>query len=212
MRKISKLLTMLLVILAVITITLTVKAETKDLSAYINESHEINGMVLELTNAEKTALTAYIDQYVDNATADDILKDIASVEKLIKNTQKSDVNDIDPAVIKSAVDIAKRACQKAGLTLAANTTDTTYKITKNSDGTSVITGTYTNKITSGKVENKVENKEAVKENTTNTTKTETKKETTKEDTKLLYTGYNPVLYVVAVLVIVAIAVVAKKRV
>ena len=125
MRKISKLLTMLLVILAVITITLTVKAETKDLSAYINESHEINGMVLELTNAEKTALTAYIDQYVDNATADDILKDIASVEKLIKNTQKSDVNDIDPAVIKSAVDIAKRACQKAGLTLAANTTDKT---------------------------------------------------------------------------------------
>ena len=80
MRKISKLLTMLLVILAVITITLTVKAETKDLSAYINESHEINGMVLELTNAEKTALTAYIDQYVDNATADDNLKDIASVE------------------------------------------------------------------------------------------------------------------------------------
>ena len=145
-------------------------------------------------------------------------------KKLIKNTGKSSIKEIDPAVITSAVDIAKRACQKAGLTLAANTADKTFKITKNSDGTSVITGTYANKITESKTSN-VAKKEDVKEDvkkdtTTNTIKTDntidTKKDTNTTNTtssdKLLYTGYNPVVYVVAMLVIVAIAVVAKRRV
>ena len=223
MRKFSKLLTMALVILAVITMSLTVKAETKDLSAYLNESHEVNGMVFELTEVEKTALTTYIDQYIDNATADDILKDMASIEKLIKNTGKSSMKEIDPAVITSAVDIAKRACQKAGLTLAANTADKTFKITKNSDGTSVITGTYANKITESKTSNVAKKEDVKKDTTTNTIKTEnkvdTKKDTNTTNTtnttssdKLLYTGYNPVVYVVAMLAIVAIAVVAKRRV
>lgn len=224
MRKFSKLLTMALVILAVITMSLTVKAETKDLSAYLNESHEVNGMVFELTEVEKTALTTYIDQYIDNATADDILKDMASIEKLIKNTGKSSMKEIDPAVITSAVDIAKRACQKAGLTLAANTADKTFKITKNSDGTSVITGTYANKITESKTSNVATKEDVKKDTTTNTIKTDntvdTKKDTKKDTNttnttssdKLLYTGYNPVVYVVAMIAIVAIAVVAKRRV
>lgn len=240
MKRFSKLLTMALVMLAVITMSLTVKAETKDLSAYISESHEINNMVFELTKAEKAALADYIDKNVDDTTADAIIKDLGSAEKLLKNSGKSDMKEIDPAIIKSAVDIVKRACQKAGLTLSASNSDQTYKITKNSDGTSVITGTYVNKFTTKAVtDTKQDNAKAAKEvtdtkkenvketkkeetnttktntktNTTNTTKNEVKKNTNTTDSKkLLYTGYNPVVYVVAVLVIVAIAIVAKKRV
>ena len=54
--------------------------------------HTYNSVLTDPTCEEKGYTTytcscgeSYIDQYVDNATADDILKDIASVEKLIKN-------------------------------------------------------------------------------------------------------------------------------
>ena len=85
---------MALVILAVITMSFEVKAGTQSLVDYLNEGHDINGMTLELTNAEKNALTKYINQYVDDATADAILSDVVAVEKLIKDTEAKKVDEI----------------------------------------------------------------------------------------------------------------------
>ena len=234
MRKLSRLLVMVVVMLAVITMTFNVNAGTQELSDYFNTSHEINGMKFELEESEQDALIKYIDQYVDDVTADSILDDIEAVEKMIKNTNATNIDDVDKTVMKSAMDIVKKTCIKAGLTLSANTTDKTYQITKNSDGTVLTSGSYKNKITSvgsakketsedviSKTQDKLSGntKEETKKDTNkdeakkvdNTTKANTTKNTNTADKTLLYTGSNTSLYVVAILVIIAIAVVAKKR-
>lgn len=245
MKKLSKLLTMMIVIVAVITMSFEVNAGTQSLVDYLNEGHNINGMTLELTKAEKNALTKYINQYVDDATADSILSDVVAVEKLIKDTGAKKVDEISKDDLKKAVDLAKKACTKAGLTLSANTNEKTFKISKNSDGTVLTSGSYKNKIRESAV---VPEDNTTNENTTNTTNTNTTtNNTTANNTttgttnnkpqgssnggttttggttsstttatnngdKLLYTGYDMSLYVVALIVIVAIAAVAKKRV
>lgn len=244
MKKLSKLLTMIIVIVAVITMSFEVNAGTQSLVDYLNEGHNINGMTLELTKAEKNALTKYINQYVDDATADSILSDVVAVEKLIKDTGAKKVDEISKDDLKKAVDLAKKACTKAGLTLSANTNEKTFKISKNSDGTVLTSGSYKNKIRESAV---VPEDNTTNENTTtNTTNTNTTNTTTNNTTtgttnnkpqgssnggttttggttsstttatnngdKLLYTGYDMSLYVVALIVIVAIAAVAKKRV
>ncbi len=244
MKKLSKLLTMMIVIVAVITMSFEVNAGTQSLVDYLNEGHNINGMTLELTKAEKNALTKYINQYVDDATADSILADVTAVEDLIKATGAKKVDEISKDDLKKAVDLAKKACTKAGLTLSANTNDKTFKISKNSDGTVLTSGSYKNKIRESAVvpEDNTTN-ENTTTNTTNTTNTNTTKNNTttgttnnkpqgssnggttttggttsstttatKNGDKLLYTGYDMSLYVVALIVIVAIAAVAKKRV
>ena len=251
MKKLSKLLTMMIVIVAVITMSFEVNAGTKTLVDYLSVGHNINGMTLELTKAEKNALTKYINQYVDDATAESILADVTAVEDLIKATGAKKVDEISKDDLKKAVDLAKKACTKAGLTLSANTNDKTFKISKNSDGTVLTSGSYKNKIRESAVlpEDENTNNNTTTENTTtNTTNTNTTNTTTnnKNNTtsgatnnkpqgssnggttttttttatttngnngnKLLYTGYDMSLYVVALLVIVAIAAVAKKRV
>lgn len=247
MKKLSKLLTMMIVIVAVITMSFEVNAGTQSLVDYLNEGHNINGMTLELTKAEKNALTKYINQYVDDATADSILTDVVAVENLIKDTGAKKVDEISKDDLKKAVDLAKKACTKAGLTLSANTNDKIFKISKNSDGTVLTSGSYKNKIRESAVvpednttnENTTTNTtNTTNTNTTNTTKNNTTTGTTnnkpqgssnggttttggttsstttatKNGDKLLYTGYDMSLYVVALIVIVAIAAVAKKRV
>lgn len=248
MRKLSKLLVMTIVMVAVVTMSLEVKAGTTTLTEYLNTGHNINGMILELTKAEKNALTKYINQYVDDATADSIMGDIKSVELLIEDTGAKKVDDIETEDLKKAVDYAKSACTKAGLTLSANTNDKTFRISKNSDGTVLTSGSYKNKIrttpvleeepedtntntpsNTDKNNNTVTNGNTTAGTTTGgqtgsngsqgstggsttSTSTSTAKTTTTTDNTLLYTGNDWSLYVVALLVIVAIAVIAKKRV
>ena len=252
MKKLSKLLVMAIVMVAVVTMSLEVKAGTTTLTEYLNTGHNINGMILELTKAEKNALTKYINQYVDDATADSIMGDINSVELLIEDSGAKTVDDIETEDLKKAVDYAKSACTKAGLTLSANTNDKTFRISKNSDGTVLTSGSYKNKIrttpvleeepedtntntntntpsNTDKNNNTVTNGNTTAGTTTGgqsgsngsqgstggsstSASTSTAKTTTTSDNTLLYTGNDWSLYVVALLVIVAIAVIAKKRV
>lgn len=250
MKKLSKLLIMAIVMVAVVTMSLEVNAGTTTLTEYLNTGHNINGMILELTKAEKNALTKYINQYVDDATADSIMTDIKSVETLIEGTGAKKVDDISKDDLKKAVDYAKSACTKAGLTLSANTNDKTFRISKNSDGTVLTSGSYKNKIRTTPT---LEETEDTNTNTTNTPSntvtnnntvtngnttagtttggqsgssgsqgstggsstsapTSTAQTTTTTGNALLYTGNDMSLYVVAFLVIVAIAAIAKKRV
>ena len=70
MRKVSKLLVMAIVILAVVTMSLYVNAGTSDLTNYVLDIHNINGMVFELTNSQKSAIKDYISTSVTDAQAD----------------------------------------------------------------------------------------------------------------------------------------------
>ena len=196
MRKVSKILVMALVVLAVITMSLNVNAATANekLVNYIKASHTVNGMVFELTNSQKNAIADYV-KTLDESTASAVYSDIVSIEETIKNTGAKSISEISEAVKSEILEKAKATATKAGLSLTVNTKTNTFQLVKSS-GEVLASGNYTT---------------IVKNSGTSST---TKKATATSSTgsKLLYTGADYAIYALPVLaIVVAIAIVVKKR-
>ena len=188
MRKISKLLVMAFVVLAVITLSVNVSASTNTLKEYVGGVHEINGMEFKLSTKKKETVLNY-KSGLDDATSKAIYDDIISIENIIKESKVTKLADLSDADRSKAFNIAKSAAEKAGLTLTVNTKTQTFTL-KKSDGKTLLTGKYMSLVTYKK---------------TTDTKTTTSK-------KLLYTGANYAVYGVASLAVVAVAVaVIRKR-
>lgn len=194
MRKISKMLVMAIVVLAVVTMSLNVNAATskETLTNYVRNAHNINGMLFELTNSQKNAVTDYIATSLDENTANSVYQDIVSIEQTIKNTGATNTSQISNSVKNEVLEKAKAVAKKAGLTLNVNTKTNSFTLVK-SDGSTLISGDYTKLATNPGTNNG-----------SSTTATTSGK-------KLLYTGANYALYALPVLAIVAVAVVVKKR-
>ena len=194
MNKVSKLLVMAVVILAVITMSLSVNASTQALKDYVLDIHNINDMVFELTDSQKTVVSNYIST-LDDATAASIHADIAKAENLVRSTGVTNVKAIDKATKTQVINLATSAANKAGLTLTVNTANNTFTLTKVS-GDVLISGSADALTTY--------NKAPASSGTSSST-------ATSNGQTLLYTGANYAVYAVAVLAIVAVAIVVKKR-
>lgn len=193
--KVSKLLVMALVILAVITMSLNVHAGTNELKAYVNDIHNINNMVFELTDSQKTVVLNYIST-LDDATADAVMNDIIAAENLVRNTGATSIAQMSVNTKKEVINLGKSAADKAGLILTVDTASNTFTLTKKAGGVLV----------SGSADALIKYYQAP----ANGTSASTPAGTTTGST-LLYTGSDYAVYAFAVLAIVAVAVVVKKR-
>lgn len=191
MRKLSKLLVMALVVLAVITMSMNVNASTQSLKDYVGGIHNINGMIFELTDNQKTAVLNHISTLSD-ATADSVYSKIAQAENLIKTSGATKTSQINAETKQNVIALAKSAAQEAGLNLTVDTKGKTFTLTKN-DGSVLTSGSYVALIS---------NAGAAPANGGSAAPA---------GAKLLYTGANYAVYTVAVLAIVAVAIVVKKR-
>lgn len=189
--KVSKLLVMAIVVLAVITMSLNVQAGTEELKAYVGDIHNINNMVFELTDSQKKAVLDYINT-LDNATADAVLNDIRTAENLVRESGATSVDQLSKDVKNNVVNLARSAADKAGLDLNTNTADKTFSLTKR-DGGVLVSGSTSSVMVPVGGASSSSNASA------STGKT------------LLYTGSNSAVYAVAIFAIVAVAVVIKKR-
>lgn len=194
MRKLSKLLVMALVVLAVITMSMNVNASTQALKDYVNGIHNINGMTFELTNNQKTAVLNHISTLSD-ATAASIQSKIGQAENLIRTSGATNLSQISLETKQQVLALAKSAAQEAGLTLSVDTKAKTFTLTKN-DGSVLTSGGYTALV--GNVANMPAGNGGAGAQTAG-------------KTTLLYTGANYAVYAVAVLAIVAVAIIVKKR-
>ncbi len=195
MRKVSKILVMAIVVLAVITMSLNVNAATanENLTNYIKASHNVNGMVFELTNSQKNSLVNYV-KTLDEKTAETVYSDIISIEETIKNTGAKNVSEISETVKSEILEKATETAKKAGLTLTVNTKTNTFKLVKSS-GEVLISGNYTTILKSS-----------------GTSSSSKATATSSTGSKLLYTGANYAVYALPALTIVAaIAIFVKKR-
>lgn len=129
MRKISKLLVMAFVVLAVITLSVNVSASTNTLKEYVGGVHEINGMEFKLSTKQKETVLNYISG-LDDATSKAIYDDIISIENIIKESKVTKLADLSDADRSKAFNIAKSAAEKAGLTLTVNTKTQTFTLKK----------------------------------------------------------------------------------
>ena len=192
MKKVSKLLVMAIVLLAVVTMSLYVNAGTSDLINYVLDIHNINGMVFELTHSQKSAIKDYLSTSVTDAQADVAYDKIKEAEKLVASTGVNRIENLSKDVKSKVMSLAVEAANSVGLTLNVNTKDNTFTL---SNGSKVLA--------SGKAESLVVyHKTPDKEESKSETKT----------TKLLYTGSNYAVYAcVAIAVVAGAVIVAKKR-
>ena len=115
------------------------------------------------------------------------------MEPILAASIKPVIAYITPASVKTEIiSIATSAAAKAGLALTVNTSNNTFTLTKNVDGSVLISGSA-DALTSYA-----------------TASSSTSAPATGNQT-LLYTGANYAVYAFAVLAIVAVAIVVKKR-
>lgn len=193
MSKISKLLVMAVVVLAVITMSLNVNAGTTELTNYVTNYHVINGMMFELTNSQKTAVRDYIASNVTDAQADAAYAKIQEAEKLVAESGATNVGSISASVKSQVISLAKEAATSVGLSLTVNTANNTYSL---SNGSTVLV--------SGNADSSIVNPSAAPAGNAAAP-------AANNGSTLLYTGANYAVYAVVALAIVAVAVVAKKR-
>lgn len=196
MSKISKLLVMALVILAVVTMSVKVNAGTADLTNYVTSNHVLNGMMFEIDNSQKESVRNYITTNVTDAQADAAMAKINEAEKLVVDSGVNNIANLSATTKTKIISLAQEAATSVGLKLEVNTENNTYNL---------LNGTTS--IASGKVEKAVANPGT---GAAGATAAGAPAATTTGRT-LLYTGANYAIYAVVVLAIVAVAVVVKKR-
>lgn len=192
MNKISKLLVMAVVVLAVITMSLSVNASTTDLINYVTEVHNINGMLFELTNSQKTAVRDYLSANSTDAKSDAAYAKIREAENLVSSSGVNRVSNLSKDVKTKLITLATEAANEVGLTLNVNTANNTFTLSNGNDV-----------LASGSVESLITYQETPAGNAGAAAAVPGK--------TLLYTGSNYAVYGLVVLAIVAVAVVVKKR-
>lgn len=194
MNKLSKLLVMAIVVLAVVTMSLNVKAGTMDLVSYIKTAHSVNGMTYELKGGDKVAVEDYIVNNLSDAQSDAALAKIKEAEALVASTGAKKVEDIPADVKSKVISLATTTASEVGLTLKVDTANNTYSL---SNGAKVLS--------SGKIATTTVGGGAPAGGSSNGGSSAPAGNT------LLYTGANYAVCGALVLAIVAVAVVVKKR-
>ena len=207
MSKLSKLIVMAVVILAVVTMSVSVKAYTNsDLIGYVNNIHNINNILFELKDSQKTAIINYLSAHpVSDEVANSIKADIDAAERQIAATGATNVDQISKDVKANVAALVKSAGAKAGLTVVIDTASETFAV-KTSDGKTLTSGAVRNDISYAvaPAAGTTAAAPAASNASSNATKSTGK--------KLLYTGTNYALYVLPVVAIVAVAVLGRKEI
>ena len=111
MKKVSKILLMALILLAVISVSTVARASNSDLINYIRNVHNLNSMLFELSNDAKNKLEGFAVK-LDDATSDAILSDIKAAEKVVTSSGVTNHNDLTATQQAEIVANAKSAAQK----------------------------------------------------------------------------------------------------
>lgn len=195
MNKISKLLVMALVVLAVITMSIKVSAATnkQDLIDYVSKSHNINGMVFELKGSNKTNVVKHLEGVSEEAAKSALAK-IKEAEKIVKDSGVTKIEDLSSADQKKLREKAQDAATAVGLTLKLDSNKKTFTLT-DKNGKSIASGSTSNVVSYSK-----------SSNSSSDSKTDSS-----AGKSYLYTGTTYVAFSAIVLAIVAVAVVVKKR-
>ena len=193
MNKLSKLLVMTMLILAIIAVSINVNAATNaDLVYALEEGpSEVNGIKVPLSAADRQTLIKYLEENpLTDEVATQIGRNLNYIYVLVEESGATSIEGIDSDTLEDIIILARHAGDLAGLDVTIDTNAKTFSI-KTANGTSLISKSY---VTS---ENPSAPTSETKSNGSTTT--------------LLYTGANYAVFALPVLAIVAVAIVAKKR-
>ncbi len=191
MNKISKLLVMSIVTLAVVAMSVSVNAfSNSDLISYVTSDQVVNGETYKFSNDQKNAITKYL---TENPVSDDVAasvkEDIEEAKRQITATGATKADQVSDAVKSKIVSLLKSAGEKVGLIVTVNTKDKTVTLTEKETGKDIAAGSYAAYVKSNVASSGVSQTSGT----------------------LVYTGANYLLYIIPTIAIIAVAVILVIR-
>ena len=191
--KVSRIIIMALVFVAVITMSLSVKAfTTVDLIGYLTSEQSVNGTKYVLSEDQKVAVRDYLTAHpVSDEVAESIKNDIETAKAKIAATGATKPSQVSQAVKNEVISLLKTAGNKAGVDVVVNLQAKTVTIVEQATGKNLASGST---------------KAFIYADSTNNSASQT-------SGTLVYTGAQSLVYIIPVLAVVAIAslIVIKKR-
>ena len=191
--KVSRIIIMALVFVAVITMSLSVKAfTTVDLIGYLTSEQSVNGTKYVLSEDQKVAVRDYLTAHpVSDEVAESIKNDIETAKAKIAATGAKKPSELNQTVKSEVISLVKSAGNKAGVDVVVDLQNKTVTIIEQATGKHLAAGST---------------KAFIYSDSTNNSSSQT-------SGTLVYTGANSLVYILPVLAVVAVAtlIVIKKR-
>lgn len=203
MNKLSKLISVIVLIFLVISMSVVAHAATNDdVISYVTMAHTINGRTFQLDKAQRQSLTQYLKENpVTNSEADEIITKLSEAKIKLEESGATNASQVSDSVRAEVVSLVKSAGEIAGLDVQVDIAKELVTI-KTLDGKKTIIKaiSYTKYLSDEKVTPNAGNNNsgAINNNSGSSTSNKT-------GNKLVYTGNDYSVAIKTILAIVAVA-------
>lgn len=202
MNKLSKIISVMVLMIVMISISFVVNAATNDdVISYVTMSHTVNGRTFQLNKAQRQSLTQYLKENpVTNSEADEIIAKLSEAKIKLEQSGATKASQVSDSVKAEVVSLVKSAGEIAGLDVQVDIAKEIVTI-KTIDGKKTIikATSFKNLVTEQKNNTGSSNNAGTSNNASSSSSSNSGK-------KLVYTGND---YGVAIKTIVAIVAVAS---
>lgn len=176
MNKLCKIMSTIVLMIAIISISISVNAYTnEDVISYVTRAHVVNGRTEQLNGTQRESLRKYLQENpVTDSEADEIIAKLDQAKALIDNSGATSLSQLSDNIKAEVVSLIKSAGAIAGLQVEVDTVNETVTI-KDSNGNIIIPATSYSRLDNG-------------------------------NGKLVYTGNDNSVFVKSIVAIVAIAI------
>lgn len=153
MNKLSKVLVMAVLMLALVLVSFSVNAySNSDLISYVNDgSYTLGGKTYSLSDKDKVALTNYLTENpVSDEDANAIRANVEAIIAEVEATGVKSIEEIDANVMAEITKLAQAAGARAGLDISIDSAKGTVTIATE-DGAVLVSTTYVGEETSDKL-------------------------------------------------------------
>ncbi len=203
MNKLSKIISVIVLMIVMISMSAVVNAATNDdVISYVTMAHTINGRTFQLDKAQRQSLTQYLKENpVTNSEADEIIAKLNEAKIKLEQTGATNASQVSESVRAEVVSLVKSAGEIAGLDVQVDITKEFVTI-KTLDGKKTIVKaiSYTKYLSDEKVTPNAgtNNSGATNNNSGSSTSNKT-------GNKLVYTGNDGSVAIKTIVAIVAVA-------
>lgn len=203
MNKLSKIISVMVLMIVMMSISIVVNAATNDdVISYVTMSHTVNGRTFELNKTQRQSLTQYLKENpVTNSEADEIIAKLSEAKIKLEQSGATKASQVSDSVKAEVVSLVKSAGEIAGLDVQVDIAKEIVTI-KTIDGKKTIikATSFKNLVTEQK------NNAGSSNNAGTSNNNASSSSSSNSGKKLVYTGND---YGVAIKTIVAIVAVAS---
>lgn len=200
MNKLSKIVSVIVLMIIMISMSITVNAYTNnDVISYVTKAHTVNGRTVQLSKSQRQSLTKYLQENpVTDSEANEIIAKLEEAKAKIVNSGATNLSQLSDSVKAEVLSLVKSAGKIAGLDVQVDTVNETVTV-KDSNGNVIISATSYKQFNTNPTSNNNGSNKPGKPSISNVKK--------ENGEKLVYTGNDYSVIIKTIVAIVAIAIV-----